>query len=379
MGLVENRTSMRPMQPTRATIETAVLRKVLLRSAVLPGKSGIMEMHFTRHALVGGNMIILVTVPYRGNLMKQLFARTGRVLTFDVGGSHVAAALCALDTLSSGSVISGSLSRVITLGQFLDLLYNLGLQASGHLDALEGAVLAMPGPFDYSAGISRMRHKLQFLYGIDLRQALAERFGWIPAKIRFVNDADAFLLGELGAGAAQGAKRAVGITLGTGIGSAFACRNCILTDGQDVPPGAEIWNLPFGAGTVEDAISTFALQRDNEARTGAWKEVTAIAFAATSEAEACASFEAFGRNLGAVAGDILAQFSPEIIVFGGGISRAAHLFLPAAEKALGEAGFRLATSNLWDRAALVGGAVYWRETKGASMREECNAQLEPAQ
>ena len=39
--------------------------------------------------------------------------------------------------------------------------------------ALLGASLAMPGPFDYAAGVSWMQHKLPYLYGFDLRGALA--------------------------------------------------------------------------------------------------------------------------------------------------------------------------------------------------------------
>lgn len=348
---------------------------LLWRRGNFSGSAEIRKVLLNRYSIRGENMIQLVSVPHKGQRMQELTTRTGRVLTFDVGGSHVAAALRTFDTLSSGSVVSGPLSAAVTLGRFLDLLYHLGLQTCGRLDDLDGAVLAMPGPFDYAAGISRMRHKLEFLCGIDLRQSLAERFGWTPAQIRFVNDAEAFLLGEPGSGAAEGAQRAVGITLGTGIGSAFACKSRLVTGGQGAPPWGEIWNLPFAGGTVEGSISTNALQRDYEVRTGRWKEVKAIALAAKSEAEARTAFEAFGRNLGNVARDILGQFSPEIVVLGGGISRSAHLFLPAAEKALKGAGFRLATSHLWDRAALVGGAVHWRESEGASMQQGFGAQL----
>ncbi len=60
--------------------------------------------------------------------MQKLFARAGRVLAFDVGGSHVVAALCVLDTLSFGPVVGGASPTIITLG----------LQVSGNLDNLEG-------------------------------------------------------------------------------------------------------------------------------------------------------------------------------------------------------------------------------------------------
>src|SRR5688572_21060975 len=81
--------------------------------------------------------------------------------------------------------------------------------------------VAVPGPFDYERGISLVRHKLLELHGVDLRSELAAALGFAPSSIRFLNDAAAFALGEWWVGAARGHRRAVGITLGTGLGSAF--------------------------------------------------------------------------------------------------------------------------------------------------------------
>jgi hypothetical protein len=122
------------------------------------------------------------------------------------------------------------------------------MDASAGLGPVEGASLAFPGPFEYENGISRMTHKLPYLFGVDLRQALAARFVWQPAQVRFLKDASAFLLGEIGAGAAKGVSRAVGITLGTGIGAAFAVDGRVVTEGKGVPPGGEIWDLPYQGG-----------------------------------------------------------------------------------------------------------------------------------
>jgi glucokinase len=224
-----------------------------------------------------------------------------------------------------------------------------------------GAALAMPNPFDYNAGISHMRHKLVSLYGFDLRQGLADRFGWKPSQICFLNDAQSFLLGEVGAGAAMGTNRAVGITLGTGIGASFAVASRVVLDGEGVPPGGEIWNLPYGPATVEDLLSTRALQHDYTARTGKHEEVVAIARAAAIDPDARAAFETFGLHLGQVFRDVLAPFRPEVVVIGGGIARSAQLFLPVAEQQVRGLGFRLAISSLMDQAPLIGAAFHWRE------------------
>jgi glucokinase len=229
-----------------------------------------------------------------------------------------------------------------------------------------GAELAVPGPFDFTAGISLMQHKLPFLYGVDLRRQLAQSFGWHPDQVRFLHDAAAFLLGEIGAGAALGIQRAAGITLGTGIGSALAVGGHVVTRGPGVPPGGEIWNLPYEGGIVEDFISARAIQRSFELRTGLQTDVALIASAAGTDPNAAAAFTIFGRHLGLALRTTLATFAPEAVVLGGGIARSAHLFLPTALNELGDLELRLRISALKDHAALVGAAVAWFNNSGSA-------------
>ncbi|MGB7549696.1 MAG: ROK family protein [Terracidiphilus sp.] len=281
------------------------------------------------------------------------------VLVYDVGGSHVSAALCFAGDYRLGPVVSAHHPAQPTSDAFVDVLHSLGIQASAGMGAAQGASLAMPGPFDYAAGISRMRHKLPYLYGVDLRQALAQRFGWQPSQVRFLNDAAAYLLGEIGAGAARGVSRAVGITLGTGIGSAFAVDGRVITSGPGVPPGGEIWNLPYENGIVEDFLSTRAIQGNYLERTGQERDVAAIAAGVAEDPAAAEAFAEFGRHLGLALRRLTAEFAPNVVVLGGGISRSAHLFLPAAQHELHGLPLELRVSALLDRAALVGAGVAW--------------------
>jgi len=59
---------------------------------------------------------------------------------------------------------------------------------------------------------------------------------------------------------------------------------------------------------------------------------------------------------------VLSQFAPQAVVLGGGISRSAHLFLPAAQSQLEDLKIRLEVSALKDLAPLVGAAVEWFNT-----------------
>ncbi len=289
----------------------------------------------------------------------MLLATDPHVLVYDVGGSHISAAICRAGDYQLGPVVVASHPENKTSESFVEVLAELGKKAIAAEHGTLGASLAIPGPFDYAAGVSRMKHKMPYLYGFDLRAALAARFGWQPGQVRFLNDAAAYLLGEVGAGAAHGATRAVGITLGTGIGSAFAVDGRVAVEGAGVPPGGEIWNLPFNGGIVEDLISTNAIRQGYEQRTGQQRDVASIAAAAATDPAASEVFAEFGRHLGRVLKSLLFPFAPDVVVLGGGISRSAALFLPFAEKQLEDIKLTLRVSALGDRAPLVGAAVAW--------------------
>jgi glucokinase len=282
------------------------------------------------------------------------------VLSFDVGGSHVTAGLCSLADLKVVRTAVAPLASDIGFEAFVDLLYGLGQQVTESETSIAGAALAVPFPFDCESGVSLMQHKLTALYGKNLRSALAERFNWSTNQFRFLNDAGASLLGEVSVGAAKGAARAVGLTLGTGIGCAFDVDGVYVTEGEGVPPGGEIWNLPYGDGTVEDLLSTRAIKADYLARTGRDLEVSAIAAAASKDAVAREVFELFGLHLGQVLRDIIAPFHPDVVVIGGGIARSSALFMPSAESDIASLHFLLVQSALQDQAPLVGAAHCWR-------------------
>jgi glucokinase len=199
-----------------------------------------------------------------------------------------------------------------------------------------------------------------------VHEALAARFGWEPGQVCSLNDADAFLLGEIGAGAVRGVSRVVGLTLGTGIGSAFAVDGRVVTEGPGIPPDGEIWNVPYQGGIVEDLVSTSAIQGAYQKRTGNLREVAEIAKDAESDSAAAEAFNEFGRNLGQAIRNVLFPFAPHVIVLGGGISQSSPLFLPATEAELQGLDVELRISELRDHAALVGAGVRWFERRNVS-------------
>ena len=281
------------------------------------------------------------------------------VLVYDVGGSHISAAVCRRQGYQLGTVVRANLPEEEMSEVFVDVLHSLGVKAREGV-VVDGAEFAMPGPFDYEKGISWMKHKMPYLYGVNVSEVLAPRFGWKPEQVRFLNDAAAYLLGEVGAGAARGVKRVVCFTLGTGVGSGFAVDGRVVTDGKGVPPGGEIWNMPYEGGIVEDKISTRAIKAAYTERKGQDREVASIAhYAIGGDPDAAAVFQEFGKTLGIAIKRLLEDFAPDVVVLGGGISRSAPLFLNAVDEELKETGIEVRISELGDNAPLAGAGVAW--------------------
>jgi glucokinase len=159
----------------------------------------------------------------------------------------------------------------------------------------------------------------------------------------------------------RGVSRAVGLTLGTGIGSAFAVDGHVVTEGPGIPPDGEIWNVPYRGGIVEDLVSTRAIQGTYQKLTGTLREVAEIAKDADCDSAAAEAFNEFGRNLGQAMRAVLWPFAPHVVVLGGGISQSSPLFLSATLNELQGLAVELRISELRDHAALVGAGVRWFE------------------
>ena len=121
--------------------------------------------------------------------------------------------------------------------------------------------IAIPGPFDIVRGIGLYRAvgKFDSLNGVDVRTPVAQGLGLAPDRLVFVPDAQAFLRGEWVAGAAAGHERAAGITLGTGVGSAWLADGELVAAGKLVPPEGRADLLEYQGRPLEDTISRRAI------------------------------------------------------------------------------------------------------------------------
>jgi glucokinase len=269
------------------------------------------------------------------------------VAALDIGGSHVSAARVDLE---SASTEPGSAWRVPFRPEAgRDELLGAIVGAAVSVTTAGGLLgVAAPGPFDYERGVCRVTDlaKLESLYGVELGRELTEAIGG-GTTVTFLNDAEAFLLGEAWAGAAHGHARAVGVTLGTGLGSAFLADGRIVADGPSVPPEGSLHLATFRGVPVEDVISARALR----ARHGA--EVAELARRRDKRV-----FDELGSDLGEFLAPWLRSFDASCLVVGGSIANAWDLFGPALERSLASVPSlaRAQAANL-DDAPLLGAAL----------------------
>jgi glucokinase len=289
----------------------------------------------------------------------------------DIGGSHITAVAVDMDShrIISGSRAESPVDNKAEADEILtvwtDTLKKVlrGIQIFN----LRGIGFAMPGPFDYVKGICLIRGvpKYEKLYGVNVGKAVGSRLG-LPCdcKVRFMNDASSFAVGEAWAGMAAGSRRMMAITLGTGFGSAFLDDRIPVVEGGRVPKMGCVYHLPFGNGIADDYFSTRWFTSRFVELTG--REATGVKEVAM-EAERLPAvhdlFTEFGTSLGAFLAPWLIRFEAEILVIGGNISHAWPLFGPAFENELTQAGCHttVAMSELKEDAALLGSAYLFDE------------------
>jgi glucokinase len=214
----------------------------------------------------------------------------------------------------------------------------------------------MPGPFDYDKGISKIKGVAKFdsLFGLNVKEMLAQSLGIAPSQIKMMNDAGCFLQGEVYAGSAKGFDHVIGLTLGTGLGTAR------YHDG--IGDDANLWCLPFKNSIAEDYISTrWFVNRYQELSGLAIKDVKALAEIHETDEFAKLIFKEFGQNLALFIEEFIKKDNPEVVIIGGNIANAYHLFKAEMMNHFKRVDINptICLSKLNEVAALLGAANLW--------------------
>lgn len=215
--------------------------------------------------------------------------------------------------------------------------------------------------------------------GFDVAEALEALCGF-PAKI--VNDANAAALGEMGAGGGKGRKNVVFVTLGTGVGGGVIVDGKLLAGVHGA--GGEIGHMkvkdthdtPCGCGKrgcleqyssatgIVNETKKFLASSDAPSKLRDLPTITAkdiFDLAKEGDAVAMEQVQEMTRLLGKALAAVSCVCDPQVIVLGGGVSRAGSIITDNVEKWFKEYAFpasectEFALAELGNDAGIYGG------------------------
>jgi glucokinase len=290
------------------------------------------------------------------------------IIGADIGGSHITAAQIDVTDrqLINASLVRLHVNSMASAQEVINVWTSCIKQAMQHASVAK-VCLAMPGPFNYKEGICLIsdQNKYPQLYGLNVKNMLAEALEIQPADIYINNDAACFLQGEVFFGNVNEQHRAISVTLGTGLGTA------IYENGQAV--SADLWNMPLHDGIAEKFLSTrWFVQRYAAISGSPVSGVKELAGLAMHDGLVRTLFNEFGNNLAIFLNRFIECSGAEAVVIGGNIVQSFPLFKDALLTGV-SARFPeviITTSVLGEQAALIGAAAMvngqWRMVNGES-------------
>lgn len=287
------------------------------------------------------------------------------VIAADIGGSHITVAPI---NLSSAQAIREKIFRMrVNSKASKDEILNTWL------NVLETAfcalpqrptklAIAMPGPFDYEKGVAYIKglDKYESLYGIDIKNEFAGVLGIPVDQVLFRNDAEAFLHGEVATGLVEMDERVLGLTLGTGMGTAFSCNG----ETTDLNLGSTLYKTSI----ADDFFTTrWFVKRYHELSNKTIDGVETLTRLAGNDKVADLIFEEYAYCLADFLIRYIKDRKIDVLVFGGNISKANQLFLPQLGAMLTnhEITPKIKLALQGEQSAMIGAAFLFKDISGA--------------
>lgn len=221
------------------------------------------------------------------------------------------------------------------VGAVCDLVASLRDQVGGGGEATTVGI-GIPGTISSTHGRVKNANTNE-LIGHPFRADLEARLG-LP--VRMENDANCFALAEALHGAAVGARCVFGVILGTGVGGGIVFDGRIWSGAQGIagewghmtldPDGPDCYC--GRRGCVETFLSGPAMERTYREVCGESIRAEEIwVRAAAGDATAAAAVESYRADFGFALAQVVNLLDPEVVVLGGGVSKAPGLAEDAAD------------------------------------------------
>jgi glucokinase len=304
------------------------------------------------------------------------------VLAFDLGGTHLRAAMVGEDGAIHSSVkhqtpVTTSASEVV------NALVAAARESESRLppgQLIKAASVAVPGSVNTATGVVVNAPNVSALNGFQLAAALTSELG-LAATVE--NDANAAAVGEMWRGAARGYRSIVCVTMGTGVGGG------IILDGKlwrgvnnsagevghtCVDPFSDVACTCGSRGCLErfaSATGIVRMTREAQSRfpNSVWQSAgqftSADVYQAGVQGDALALeiMQCVGFYLGVALANLVNLLNPEMIVIGGGVANGWNLFADEMRKQVAERAFpvlaaqvKIVRAECGDDAGLLGAA-----------------------
>lgn len=236
------------------------------------------------------------------------------VIGVDLGGTNVRAGLVKggkLAKLEAKAIRSWGSEREVfdDLCSVIDAVRERGVSRIG---------VGVPSLVDPRTGVLFDTTNIPSWKEVPLKKRLEKRYG-VPVVVD--NDANCFALGEKHFGLAKRADDFVGLVIGTGLGAGIIVGGRLVSGA--FRGAGELGTIPYRDGILEHYASGQFFAGDGA------RVATA---AAAGDAQARASFDAFGTHLAFAFKVMLYTLAPQLVVLGGSVSKS----LPHFERALRE-------------------------------------------
>ncbi len=298
-----------------------------------------------------------------------------KVLGVDLGGTNVAMGIVE----ENGKILAKKTIQTKVEEGFERVVERISEAAADLLkDAGEVSRIGIgsPGSIDHARGRVRFSPNFPGWIDVPLAEEIEKR---LKVKVTLENDANAFVMGEKWFGKGKGYTDIIGITLGTGVGGGVITGGHLLRGHTGI--GGELGHIivepggyPCGCGnhgcleTIASATGISRLAKEWKRR---YPQSTISRFTAKEVLDAAKDGDTLGLKvldivstaLGTALGSLIHIFNPQIIVIGGGVSRAGEILLSNIKKRTRENvmesfwdTYEIVLSDLVDDAGIYGAA-----------------------
>jgi glucokinase len=274
-----------------------------------------------------------------------------KLLGIDLGGTNVRVGL-----VQNGNIASVESKPIIGAGSETKVLFDIyDLIEKFHDNDIAGIGVGVPSVLDPVKGIVYEVQNIPSWREVPLKDLIEEKFH-LPVCIN--NDANCFAAGEKFFGKGINYNNIVGLIMGTGLGAGLII-NGKLYSGANCGAG-EFGMIPYKDSMLEDyCCGQFFQKKYSISGKDMYRQ------AEEGNADALNIFSEFGSHVGEAIKLIMYSIDPEIIIFGGSVSKAFRHFEKSMRKSV--AGFaytktktniKFAVSEMENIAILGAAALY---------------------